>query len=194
MNFLKLVLFESPFWLGVFSFLLFAVVLFARPRWSASAARYSLPATLAAIVLLFVIQSFVTTQRERILQALDALVAAVEHRDIAALRSVMSPRYQSEDMGQEDIVACIGSVLRRIKIQDTRLARRDVTIDGGRAEMILAVRATVSTRGGVGEFHSGRWRISWLNEPGGWKIIALRPETLDNYPIDSLRTLTGHVP
>ena len=45
MGFLQGVFLESPFWLAIFSFLLFAVVLFARQRWTGLSARYALPVT-----------------------------------------------------------------------------------------------------------------------------------------------------
>ncbi|MBN2559580.1 MAG: hypothetical protein JXQ75_01430 [Phycisphaerae bacterium] len=194
MDVLQRLFFESPFRLGIFSFCLFAVVLFVRRRWSGATARYSLPVTLAVIVLLFVLQSLITTQREEVLQSLDALVAATEQKDVAALRCVFSPVYQSEDMDQEAIVGSINSILETLTIQDSRLRRKDVTIDGDRAEMILGAQAIVSVRDGVGEFHFGRWRISWLREPDGWKIVSLRPEMIDGRPVDRMRHLMGYVP
>ena len=194
MDYVNLVLFESPFRLGVLSFLLFAVVVLARRRWVGAMSRYSLPATLGVIALLFVIQSLVITQREQVLQAVAVLIEAVETKDTAALQGVVSREYLSEDMDRDDIVSLIRAALQTITIQDTRRARSKVTIDGDRAELILAVRATVSIRGGIGEYHVGRWWLSWLNESDGWKIVALRPELIDNSPVNSMRHLVGYTP
>jgi hypothetical protein len=182
---LQKVLFESPIWLGALSFLVFAVVLLAQRRLTGPAARYSLPVTLAVIALLFLVQSLVTTQRERILEALNMLVTAVEQKDLDDVRGLISPRYEAEGEDQDAIVAEIADWLQAISIRDTRLTRR---------EMILGARATISIRGGVGEFHFGRWRISWRREPDGWMIGSLHPEMIDGRPIGSMGRLRDYAP
>ena len=53
---------------------------------------------------------------------------------------------------------------------------------------------TVSIRGGVGEFHWGRWRMSWRHEPDGWKIGSLHPEMIDGRPIGSMGRLRDFAP
>ncbi len=194
MDLLQKVLFESPIWLGALSFLVFAVVLLAQRRWTGPAARYSLPVTLALIALLFLVQSLVTTQREQILEALNTLVAAVEQKDLDGVRGLISPQYEAEGQNQEAMVAEIADWLEAISIRDTRLTGHTVSIDRDRGEMIFGARATVSIRGGVGEFHFGRWRMSWLHEPDGWKIGSLHPEMIDGRPIGSMGRLRDFAP
>jgi ketosteroid isomerase-like protein len=194
MSAVKLVLFESPLWLGVVAFIGFAIVLLSRRWWPERAARYALPMTLAAVVLLFVVQKLVTTERERILQTVAELVRSVEERDIAGLRRAFSVDYDADGMDADAVVEHIRSILQSVAVRDTRLNQQDVTIDGDRAEMTLGARATVSIHGGVGEFHWGRWRLTWQREPDGWKITSLRPEELDNVPIRSLRELRDYAP
>ena len=194
MSAVKLVLFESPLWLGVVAFIGFATVLLSRRWWPERAARHALPVTLAVVVLLFVVQKLVTTERERILQAVAELVRSVEQRDIAGLRATFSRAYDADGQDADAVVEHIRSILQSVAVRDTRLNQQDVTIDGDRAEMTLGARATVSIRGEVGEFHWGRWRLTWQREPGGWKITSLRPEELDNVPIRSLRELRNYAP
>ena len=194
MSYIQTLLFENPWWLGAFSFLLFAVVLFLRRRWTGNAARYSLPATLAGIALLFLVQSLVTTQRESIRHTLEQFVASIEHQDAVALEAVFSSSYDSEGMNRQAVAACIDSYLKYLAIQDTRFRRLDVTVDGDRARMVLSAYATVSIRGAIGEFHTGRWQIDWIREGEEWRITALRPEVVDGIEINSLQALRGYVP
>jgi len=194
MAFVKLGLFESPLWLGVVAFIGFATVLLSRQWWPEKVAKYALPVTLAVVVLLFVVQKLVTTERERILQTVAELVRSVEQRDAASLRATLSRAYDADGQDADAVVEYIRSILQSVTVRDTRLNQEDVTIDGDRAEMTLGARATVSIQGGVGEFHWGRWRLTWQREPDGWKITSLRPEELDNVPIRSLRELRDFAP
>jgi hypothetical protein len=185
---------ESPWWLGGFCFLLFAVILFWRRRWTGDAARYSIPMTLAAIAVLFLLQWLVTTQREAIRETMERFVAAVERKDAAGIRSVLSSAYDSEDMNREDITAAIDGYLSHLTIRDTRLRRMDVTAVGDRARMELGALATVSIRGAIGEFHTGLWQIDWVREGNDWRITALRPVMIDTFEIRSIKALGGHIP
>lgn len=194
MSFLQTLFFESPFWLGIFCFLGFAVVLLLRRRWTGNAARYSLPITLAVVVLLFLVQSLVTTQREEIQEATDALVVAVENKTVPAIRRVISPDYSSEGMDSDAIVDSIESILQSVTVRGTQIARLDVIVEGDQAHMILGARATVSIRGAIGEFHTGRWRVEWRREGDAWKITSLRPEQIDGITIESMHALRSHVP
>lgn len=194
MDFLQSILFESPIWLGVFSFLMFAAVLFARRRLTDKSRAYALPGTLLLTVLLFLLQWLVVTERERILESLDAFVAGLESENEPAWSRVVGEGYRGEGMDRNDVLAYIESALDSVDVYDTRTRRRDVQIDGDSAEMILVAMATVKIGGGVGEFHVARWKIGWGREPDGWKIVSLRPEKIDTIPIRSLGELRGHIP
>lgn len=193
MEFLQRLFFESPLRLGLLSFLLLAVVLLTRQRLTGQAARYSLPVTLGVIVLLFMVQSFVTTQREQILQALDVLVTAVEQKDPVALRRVVSPQYDCAGMDRDAVVAEIKAFWEVFSIRDTRTTRREVTFEGDLAALSLRARATVSVRGGPGGFHFGQWKIMWRRASGGWKISSIHPEMLDGRRITDVRGWRGTV-
>lgn len=194
MDFIQTLLFESPWRLGGFSFLVFAVVLFWRRRWTGSAARHALPATLAGIIVLFLLQWLVTTQREAVRETMERFVAAVERKDAVGLQSVFSAAYDSEEMDREAITRAIDAYLGYLTIRDTRLRRMDVTINGERARMDLSALATVSIRGAIGEFHTGLWQIDWVREGDEWRITALRPVMIDTLEVRSMRTLREYAP
>lgn len=194
MSFLQSLFFESPLWLGIFSFLLFAVVLFARRRWEGAAASYALPATLAMIALLFVVQRWVTTEREKIYQTLEGLARTVEQRDLPAIQGYFSAAYDEGGEDRDTVVGSITSILERLAVRDSILSFGDTVIMSDRAELSLGARATVSIRGAVGEFHSGRWRIVLAHEDGDWRITSLRPEMIDGIQVRSMRALRGLTP
>ncbi|MCA9255083.1 MAG: hypothetical protein KDA33_05570 [Phycisphaerales bacterium] len=192
MDFLSIVFLESPWRLAIFSFLLFAVVLLTRmrvrsERWR----RLSLPLTLLLIVAMFVIQKVVVTQRERILQRLDDFVAALEAPDSDALADVISLNYDSEGFDRDGFLDALERWLNQIDVHDTRYRRRDVTVNGHNAELILGAMATVHHNGGTGEDHWGRWRMGWVEEGGKWRIRSIRIEMLDAMEINQMR---NHLP
>lgn len=187
-DFLTSLFLESPWRLGIFSFLLFAVVLFARLRIESQRVRdWSLPATLLAIVLLFIIQSAVETDRERIIARLSGFVAAIEKPDIDALGGYISMSYDAEDLDRDEFLESLESWLKHIDIQGTRYRRRDVTIDGVAAELKLGAMATVFRNGSTGETHFGTWTIDWALESGEWKIRSIQIEMIDGQPISDMR-------
>lgn len=190
MDYLTRVLFESPFRLGVCSFLLFAGVLFARLRMESEAARRgSLFGTLLLIALLFLVQKLVVTQREEIFERLDTLVSAIEDENITTIGGLIGAGFDSEKMDRDQFVTYVESFLGRWDIRDARLQHRDVMFDDGEAEMDLAARATVSKHGDVGVTHRGSWRIRWTRENGMWKVVAVRPTMIDGRPIRGLGAL-----
>jgi hypothetical protein len=194
MDFLQRLFFESPVYLAVFSFVLFAVVLFARRRMTGAVARYSLPGVALLIILLFTVQHAVETQRERIFRSLDEFIAAIASQNTSGVARAIGKEYNSEEMGRTEIIAFIDSALESIKIYDTRIRQREVTIDGDRAQMQLAAWATVSIRGGAGEYHIGKWRIGWAVEKGEWKIVSLRPEMIDAVAMEGMGRMRMYVP
>lgn len=194
MDFICRMLFESPIWLGVFSFIAFAVVLLWRRRWTGWAERYGLPLTLAVILVLFVVQSLVVTQREQIMNTLHEFVLAAEQRDGPALGAALSPDYEADGLNRDDVLALVTAMLESVRIQDTCVMNVDLQIDDPAASMILAARATVSIRGAVGELHWGRWRISWRREGDVWRITSLIPEMVDNVPVLGMRELRRIAP
>ncbi len=174
MRFFTHLLFESPLRLGAFSFLLFGAMLFARQRWEPGAARrYGIPATLLIISLLFVIQELVVTQREEIRLAMDAFVSAIEREDTSSIGGALARDYAGEGMDREEFTEQLASFLEVLDIRDTHIMRSDLDMADDSAVMTLTARATVSMRGRIGQFHWGSWRLAWLREAGGWKIVSV---------------------
>lgn len=195
MRFLTHLLFESPLWLGGFCFLLFGGMLFARRRWESEAARrYAIPATLLIISLLFVIQNLVVTQREEIRLAMGAFASAIEREDTPAIKDALARDYAGEGMDSEAFAEYLAALMEVLDIRDTRFMRRDLDMGDDSAVMALTARATVSVRGRIGQLHWGSWRIAWLREAGGWKIVSIRPLSIDGQPVDTLQALRSYLP
>ncbi len=192
MGFLQKLFFESVFYWGVFSFLLFGAALLTRSRAMGAYRRYALPGVFAVIALLFALQKIVTTQREQILDGADTLVAGVTDEKERAIASVISRDYNAEDYTRDEIVASIMRALDNLDIFDVRYRRRDITIDGDSAELILVVLASVRVGGEPAAFHTGRWRIEWAREAGTWRIVGIHPEEIDTIPLKRLRSMLRH--
>jgi ketosteroid isomerase-like protein len=185
---------ESPVALGLFSFLLFALVLMTRNRWPESSRRYSLPVVLGAIPMLFAIQKLVVTEREMIHHRLNELIAAVERSDVEAFAETLHPDYRADGMDRAAMTDFVTASLKELRLYDTRLHVRRVTVDGDQAELTLTASTTVSRHGEVGQRHTGVWQLIWRREAGTWRVVALRPLSINLVPVDSLRTLRGAVP
>lgn len=192
MDFLTRLFFESPILLGLFSFLLFAVVLLGRRYLESDAMRRrSIPMVLALIAALFIMQSLVVTQREQVRVQLRAFVDAFVAEDAAAAGAIVSESFDSEGMNREDFLQHVRGWFELIDVRDPRFSRRDITIDGRRATLHLAVSATVSIRGETGQTHFGVWMFDWWLEDGAWRISGIRPVSIDMQPITSLNQLRG---
>ena len=189
MDFLATLFLESPIWLAGFSFICLTICLFTRRKLEGPSRAYCLPATLGAILLLFTLQSLITTQREHIWVVLDSFIGAIEKSDASAAGSHISAQYDCEKMDHDAIVKFIGDALADVRIYDSQIARRDTTLHGDGAELLLGVRATVSLRGEVGQFHAGVWKIGWMREGDRWLITSIRPQMIDTIPVSGLRTL-----
>lgn len=197
MDFLQAVFFESPIRLAILAFVLLTAALVARRRYTDTWGPRAVPGALALVALLFVLQWAVVTDRERISRATDRLIAAVEAADSAALADLFSDTYDSEGMDKAAIVEFIETALKRVRIYDTRTHRRDITVDGSTAELILAARATVSVGGDVGQLHWGAWRLTWREETDAadrWRITALQPSMLDGTEFTTLKHLRAAIP
>jgi len=150
--------------------------------------------TLLVIALLFVVQRFVVTQREEIWLRLDVFISAIEKQDSSGIRHIISDAYEIEGMNRDAILSDIDGRLQHFRVYDTRVADRNVDIDGDRATMDLVASATVSVEGGVGDRHLGRWRIQWSRDGDDWKIMSIQPRIIDMVRIEALRDLQGYAP
>ncbi len=192
MDFLTSLFFESLLLLGLFSFVLFAGVLLGRRYLESDVIRRrSIPMALGLIATLFIVQSLVVTQRERVRAQLGAFVGAFVAEDAAAAGAIISQNFDSEGMDREDILQHLRGWFEMIDVRDPRYSRRDITIDGTGATLHLAVSATVSIRGDTGQTHFGVWMIDWRLEDGAWRITGLRPVSINMQPITSLNQLRG---
>lgn len=194
MDFLSTLFFESPIYLGIFSLFLLGASLYVRRARPTTVGRWSVPAALGLILLLLGVQRIVTTERERIRTATQEFVAAVERKDLGAIRAALSPAYSADEMNADAMTEYLESVLARLRLYDSRLMRREVTVRGRDADLLLTARATVSVEGGIGDMHWGTWKIGWTKEGETWRITSLVPVVIDGVPFDSLRQLRPYVP
>lgn len=194
MGFLSRLFLESPYLLGCAAFGLLAVGLFVRLRLEGAARRRIVPGVLAVCVLLFLVQGLVVTQRERIQQALNEFVVAIEQETERDAALLVSDDYESEEMDREQFLEMLASFRERLRIYDSRFIRESTEVRGDTAETDLTAKATISVDGGVGEMHWGRWRMGWIRQGDEWRIRSIEPLSVDGIPMTSLRDLRRTVP
>ena len=193
LEFFNSVFLESPLRLGLFSFALFAVALFARRRLNERYMPYVLPGVLGLIGFLFITQWVFVTDREQIVGELNGLVQAVESKNAARIARHIDDGFDSAGLTKSELLDIINGKLTRIRIYDTSLSPA-VTVEGDMADMILGARATVSVDGAPGEFHVGTWQVRWARRGDKWLVVDLRPVRLDTIEIRNWRELQSIVP
>jgi hypothetical protein len=132
----------------------------------------------------------VVTDQEKILAQLDAFVAGVEAEDRAAIGQVIDEKYDAEGMDRDGVLEFLTDSLKSVDIFDTRLRRRDVTVDGDHADLDLGAMATVRIRAGAGDIHQGRWRLRW-RRTDEWRIVSLMPVEIDTIKFSTLQQSAG---
>lgn len=192
MGFMTRLFLESPLWLGIFSFLLFAAVLLARTRWeSATARRYALPLVLSLIALLFLLQKLIVTQREEVLDSLNRFVRSIEQENLSEAGGFISLTYQVGDIDRDGFLARLESFLNTWNIRDARILWCELELAGSQAEMTLRANATASRQGEIGDSHWGVWRIDWERDSSEWRINSIQTESIDGI---KATTLQGRIP
>lgn len=194
MDFLQTLLLENPVWLGICSFLLFAIALFARRKVSPPKDRFILPGILGLIAVLFLIQTFFVTEREILQDKISDVAVAFEKKNTLAIIQFIDNGFDSNGMDREHFAKYVDVLFKSLSIHDVRFIRRDITFHEAEAETLLTARATVSIGGGVGDFHWGTWNLLWRKDGASWKIVRITPRVLDGVPMENLQQLRGYVP
>ncbi|MCK6455081.1 MAG: nuclear transport factor 2 family protein [Phycisphaerae bacterium] len=177
---------ESPFQLGVACAIAITAALLARPRLEGRMRTHAPPATLAVAALLFALQWAVTTPRERVREALDRFIAAIERRDEAGLRAAIDPDYDGESLTAESLGDAIVAALERVEIFDTRVRGCEIDVRDDSAAVRLTAMATVKLQGFPRRL-SGQWQIEWRRAADRWRIMRILPVEIGGQPMESLR-------
>lgn len=126
---------------------------------------------LFALVLGFAIERLVVTDAEAVESLLKEARKAVEERDFARLRPLLSEDFRWRERGPDAAVERLVTLYEK-----TRPTRIDITWGPvvpahGRAEVQAQVRAWA-----YGAVYQGEAQLVLTREPGGWCVLSLEAE------------------
>jgi hypothetical protein len=187
-DFLVRLLFESTLMLGgCLAVILFVLLVY----WRRTLKPRPLLIALALTVILLIVQAAVVTRWEhadRILQRIEAGVLASQPEAIAA---ALSGRFHIAETNWDD-EEFLDRVRRYMQAVDVRtLTRRALEIEESNADrfqIYVSYWADISTRDFAGGLLS-RWRIVFVVEEHGWRIISIEPTELGRVTIGGWRGL-----
>ncbi len=144
---------------------------------------------LLALVALYVVQRTVTTEREHIRAALDRVIEAVATKDMDRFDLLVAPGYADDDFDRNSFLAWLRRRLETIDVYDAIVHQCVMTVAGDSAEMQLTATATIRYQGSPIGRPRGVWTLSWIRGSAGWQISAIRPISLGDRPINSVREI-----
>ncbi len=181
-------LFENPLYLYI---TLAVVELAAAGVWYSRRDRKSALALLPAPVLAVAIGLtawLVRTDREEIAAVIQAVGAAVERRDLAAVgehvdANCRSPGSGRTVIGKDELMAIARAALARWTVTEIRLRNIETELAGANATTLIDSRVFARSDRFGQQVRDIGWQLQWARRPAGWKITRLAvtyPEFLKN--------------
>lgn len=184
---IKSILFESPLLLALLWFPLQVGLLV---YWSRTRTPRSVRAVwggLAAVVLLLIVQSLVTTTRERLMALCERIANAAERGNAAAVVEHVSPRFRADDLDYDDFVALVERALQRTTVERIRFSHfRARKGENGTVIAEFDASARIRRADAVSGTVPTRWRVTFEREGETWKILNAEALPAPFSPIDDL--------
>ncbi len=188
MDLLRSILFESRAQLAALSLVLMGAAYALWLRMSPPGRSRVWAGAAGLIAALFVIQSTVVTDRERVRSALDGFVSAIEKRDERVMAEAIDADFDSDGIDQAGMLRYVLDAARKLEVRDSRLGSVSIRIDGDLALVELAATATVRLDGTPFRA-AGKWDLSWARRGECWKLLAARPIEINGQPVAGLRSI-----
>ncbi|MBU0616192.1 MAG: hypothetical protein KKI02_00595 [Planctomycetes bacterium] len=178
MDFLVQLLFESRLMLGgCLAVMLFVLLVY----WRRTLKPRPLLIGLAIAVVLLVVQAAVVTRWEHADQIMKRIEAGVLASQPEAIAPALSGRFHIAETNWDD-QEFLDRVRQYMQAVDVRtLTRRALEIeenDADQFQIYVSYWADISTRDSAGGLLS-RWRIVFVAEEHGWRIISIEPTQMD---------------
>lgn len=184
MDLLRTVLFEDPVWLYVACGVVEAVLALAWYYRRSRKLAWALLAPLALAVAVGVTAQAVTTDREKLSEAIDRLAFAVEHGDHATVVELVDREYADQRWDRNEVLAAAARVMTRYKFQQIAVSDLDAQLADGQAVTKLTARITADVGFGASQVPTA-WTVWWVLRPDGWRIVSARldsPPGIDDAP------------
>ncbi len=145
---------------------------------------------LAICIAVPLLQQFVTTDRERIVTACEAMVQAVDVGDLPTIDAHLSAKFSTEEHDKESFMAFVGRRLERHEIEDAKLTIRSIEINGLNAVVVIRVDCTVDSNSYQGPLPSS-WELTFEQEGDEWRMISVKPIQIGPQKFTRLSDLPG---
>ena len=124
---------------------------------------------------LLLVSSLVTTKREELPKAMDALLLAIEDKQMDRFRERVLPEAMTHFMGQEFDRDAVEQNLGRVTLHDLKSTSSSVVFEGDSAAMRTKIRADGEILGTTG-IDISIWLIRWQYVDGQWRVLRMRCE------------------
>ena len=154
--------------LGLAELVTLAVLYKRRSRRSLVAAL--VPILLAAVVA--ALAAIITTERERLVTALDELARAAQEGDMGAAAPWIDQTYFDGLYDRADLLDVVALAKQIHAIRSVRVSGVEIRIDG--EEAVAAFMATIGMKDpGIGrDAYPTRWRLWWVRRKDGWRLVS----------------------
>lgn len=142
---------------------------------------------LGLTALLPAISRIVVTPRERIVQTCHELANLVDRGDVAGIDLYLTDDFQAEGLDRFDFIEQLESALARYHVDDPRLRRFDVAVAGGDAVAVFDAVCSVRSADACFDRVASRWRVTFRQRAGSWRIASIEAIPTPLSPIRDLR-------
>jgi hypothetical protein len=187
-DFLVRLLFESTLMLGgCLAVILFVLLVY----WRRTLKPRPLLIGLALTAVLLIVQAAVVTRWEhadRIMKRIEAAVLASQPEPIEA---TLSERFHIAETGWDraDFIKIVRSYMSRVDVHSLSRRALEVTAEQPDSfQIYISYLADASTRD-YRQAGLSRWRIRFVREADGWRIVSIEPTELDRTTVRGWRGL-----
>jgi hypothetical protein len=184
------ILFESPILFSAVWFPLQVALLVVWSKTRTTSTGRLVWVGLGLLPTVLVIQKFVTTQREQIIERCQEMALLVENGNLPAIGSCLAPEFAAEGLDADAFLERIEHTLARYSVENARLTRFAVTFDAaGEALADFVASGNVRDEESILDRVTARFIVTFRRCDNGWMVarVELRKSALS--PFDSLRQM-----
>ena len=173
MDFLRQLLFESLPLLLAAQAVAIAIAVAVHRRRLTPGSRRGVWATLAACVLLIVMQRLVVTDREAIEVLVRGLVRAVDDGDMAAVEARVDDAFRSGPTDKQRLMAMMHQRLQQWQVNGARINALTIDVQGDSADVRFRVICDRTSQSHSQDTVPSLWRLRCARTDGRWRMAGI---------------------
>lgn len=171
-------LFESFWLLAVVGAIACIVALAIHRRAFTSKSRTGLWATVAGVLVLFILQYLVVTDREAIEAMIRALAHAVDDGDMAAISQHLDETFISQGWDKETFLARVDQTLQRWEIDEAGVSGFKIEFADGGAAVTFRAYCDLRSESNAQPNVMSRWKVHCIRRADVWKLDQILSGTI----------------